>query len=783
MKRRPWFNALALFAGAALLAVLVLAHVRFHSARSRLPEAGSMRAQIPGLEAEVEVLLDSRGIPFVRAANEHDLWMTQGYLHARERFFQMDLARRVSSGRLAELLGEAALPLDRKARIWQLGATARRQAAMLDEGEREILEAYAAGVNAALTRYGRWIAPEEWLLLRDPDPWTVEDTLYVVTTLQFNLSWAMGEEIDHAVKLSRLGEERAVDLWGWTQEQRQRWIPPIEQSTEPIREEEAISPRYDGIGSNAWVLASDKTATGRPLLANDPHVAVIIPGFCYLIDLEAPGVRLAGASIAGTPMIQMGHNQHVAWGLTMVLMDDQDLFRLTLDPSGTQELIDGSWQPLRTVSERINVRFREEPVLQKVQISERGPIVRQSNRETLALSWTGYRGPSGVKSLLRVSRARSVTDLAAAWEGVAGPAMNMIAADVDGKILHQVTGLVPDRGNGTGYLPAPGDDSRWAWRGLLPYGSNPRTITDTGFLANANHDIFGEGEYPESQRFSGHFYPPWRVRRVRERLESRDDWDAAGCLELQADLFSTRARAALFMLREELQAHSGASAQALLEWDGQISPESLSPHIYARLILELSQQIAGDEAELNGLAESPFRQPQILRILGGGLDDSWWDDLQTNEIETRTDIIARALDRVDELNLQAPWGEVHRVKYQHPFAEVPVLGRLLDRAWSRGPFEVGGDAQTVASYYPSDLHPFAVTAMPAMRFVTDVGSWDNTLVLLPLGQSGRPWSAHYDDQIRAWARNQAHTMPFSRQAIERAARARLQLLPVKSHGE
>jgi penicillin amidase len=783
MKRRSWFNALALFAGVALIAVLVIGHIRFHSARSRLPETGNVRAQLPGLEAEVEVLLDSRGIPYVRAGNEHDLWVTQGYLHARERFFQMDLARRASSGRLAELLGEAVLPLDRKARTWQLGATARRQAAMLDDGEREILEAYTEGVNAALARYGRWIAPEEWLLRRDPDPWTVEDTLYVVTTLQFGLSWAMGEEIDHAVKLSRLGSDLAVDLWGWTPEQRQAWIPPIEQSTEPIREDEALSPRYDGIGSNAWVLAPDKTATGRPLLANDPHVAVIIPGFCYLIDLEAPGIRVAGASIAGTPMIQMGHNQHVAWGLTMVLLDDQDLFRLTLDPSGTQELIDGSWQPLRTVSERINVRFWEEPVLHKVQISERGPIVRQSNRETLALSWTGYRGPSGVRSLLRISRARSVSDLAAAWEGVAGPAMNMIAADVDGNILHQVTGLVPDRGRGAGYLPAPGDDSRWAWRGLRPYSSNPRTITNTGFLVNANHDIFSEGDYSESQRFSGHFYPPWRVRRARQLLEQRDDWDLASCLELQADLVSDRARAARFLLLEELQSHPGPSARALLEWDGEMRADSLAPHIYARLILALSKEIAGDEAELNGLSESPFRQPHILRILGSGLDDSWWDDLQTPEIETRREIIARALDRVDSLNLQAPWGEVHRVKYQHPFAEVPMLGRLLDRAWSRGPFAVGGDAQTVASYYPSDLHPFTVTAMPAMRFVTDVGSWDNTLVLLPLGQSGRPWSAHYDDQIRAWARNQAHTMRFSRQAIEQAARARLQLLPAEGDGE
>ncbi len=803
MKGNRWFNLLGLSVVAVLLAVLLLAHLRFYSSQSLLPLTGSSVERLAGLVDEVVVHLDGRGVPYVRATNQLDLWFTQGYLHARERFFDMEMARRISTGRLAELLGASAVALDRKCRICQVPAAAKRQAALLSGEELEVVEAYTAGINAALRQHGRWIAPELWLLAADPEPWTIEDSLAVGVFIQFNISWAMGDEIIRAVQLSRLGIDRATDLWAWTPEQRRDWIPPIGDSTAPLSHDDAITPRWDGIGSNAWVLAGSKTASGRPLLANDPHLGIPSPRVWYAIDLQCPGYHVSGVSVPGAPGVHIGHNERVAWGLTMLLLDDQDLFSVSLDETGTMELIDGSLQPLRTVKEEIAVRLRQEPVLLKVQLSKRGPIVRSSNQQTLALAWTGQQGPSQLGAFLRMGRARSVHELAGAWHGVPGPAMNLLAADVDGHIMHQVIGMVPERGKGAGRLPAPGHDSQWSWQGLRPLAANPKSIDpDQGFLANANHDLFAEGDYPMSSWFATDSYAPWRVRRIKGALARRDDWDITGSLELQGDVLALRAHAVLRIIRQELEEHGGPTAQALLAWDGRMVADQLAPHLYSALMRELAEQIAGDEARQAGLMPpylrpelavflgastdengrafepvSPFRESHVLRLLGGGMDDAWWDDLRTNEVEDRQKIVSRTLDRLDRHSSYARWGAAHPVRIMHPFRSFPLLGVFLDRAWSRGPYPAPGESQTINAFYSSVSTPYVVSAIPSMRFIADVGDWDQTVLALAVGQSGRPWSAHYDDQIDAWLKVRPVVMPFSRAAIERAAQASLRLRP------
>jgi len=780
MRRGVLYRVLWVTTVAALVMSLALGHIRFQAAHSLLPASGSVKEVLPGLQGTVEIALDERGIPHITATSEHDLYFAQGYVHARDRFFQMDLVRRQATGRLSELFGESTLPADRKARVWRLGATAQRHWAILSDHERGVIEAYSDGVNAALVQFDRWIAPEQWLLFRNPNVWTPLDTLAIGVLFQLDLTGAMNAELSRANIFARLGKARAVDLWGWTPGQAATWIPPGEPANLAYQSANPSGGPGSGIGSNNWALAGTRSSTGRPLLANDSHLPVRMPGSWYAIHLRCPQVNVAGVGIAGTPGVAIGHNESVAWGFTMAALDDQDLYRTVLDPSETEELINGVWQRVRTISERIDVRLRDEPELLKVQVCERGPVVQKGGRETLSLSWTGNFGPSPLRALLRMANASSAVEAAAAWEGVTSPAMNLVAADVGGHLLHHVVGQQPRRGAGAGRLPAPAQDPAWAWQGFFPLEHNPHTLDPAnGMVSTANHDLFAEGDYPERQRFPGEFAPGWRVRRIRQLLNSRSRWDVESLHRLQNDVVSPQAQLLLQMevLRPDLTRHGGRTARQLLAWDGEMRADAAAPLLLRVLLEQLAESIGGDEARQAGLEHSPLSSLQVIRLLQGGIDEGWWDNVETSQIEDRASIVASTLDRVDALNLQHSWGEAHQVRFPHPLARLPLLGRLLGSTFSRGPFPVAGDGTTIAATHSSHRRPYQVVALPALRFVTEVGAWDNTVLVLPVGESGRPFSNHYDDQLAAWLHGRPLQLPFSPDAVARAARAHLTLAP------
>jgi len=783
MIRRPWFVMLSCAVLLVVICAVCLAVLRMRASVSRVPERGRVVERVASCPAGVEILFDDRGIPHVTSANEPAVWFSQGYLHARERFFQMELARRQAEGRMAELFGESALDDDRSIRVLRLAASAGRQVAMMSGDERAVLKAYTDGVNAALNRYGRWIAPEMWLLGVDPEPWKAEDSLAIGLLLQLDLSRAMGRELQRAEELSRLGRERAVDLWGWTPAEARAWIPPGDGLAGPLRESTSIVPQVDGLGSNAWAIAPARSATGNALLAADPHFRIGVPGAMYAIHLRGPGLHVAGASIPGMPGILIGHTEHVAWGLTPSLLDDQDLFLLTLDDSGTRELVDGRWKPLRTVTEQISVRWDKTPVLLKIRVSEHGPVVRELQGQALALAWSGLHGPSPLRGILGMDRAATATDAARAWQDVVGPAMNLIAADTEGHILEQVTGRAPLRGEGAGKLPAPGADSRWAWKGFRRSSANPsRVDPGDGLLAASAHDLFTEGDFPPAQRFSGEFASPWSVRRIRTVLGARSDWTVEDMAELQGDVLSGRAVAMLKLLWKDLEAHGGPTASTLMSWDGRMEASSVAAHLFSALVLELDDAVGGDEGELYGLRGSPIGPEEVLRLLAGGLDESWWNDVRENRQRTRSEVVAETLDRLDAAAADQPWGTVHDALFVHPLAATPGVGRLFSVAWNRGSFPVGGDNVTVNAEYWCGRDPFAVQGIPVARFVADVGNWDDTVLVLPMGASGRPWSPHYADQLEAWLAVEPVRFPFSREAVEAAATARLELLPGDAGG-
>lgn len=760
-RKRRWMVLLGVLAGLALPFCLIALYLLRASLFVPPPEAH----RLPGLQRPCQVAFDRFGVPHVQAQSLRDAFFVQGFLHARERFFQMELARRAAAGRLAELLGPKAVPLDVRFRRWGLWEAARRQRQQL-EGEAEaVLAAYAAGVNAAFATLPPWrLAPECLFLGCQVEPWVPEDTLAVGLLLQSDLTWAAGEELRRARELAALGGARVAALWGWTEEQVEAWVPapsaPRPDGALPVL------PTFSGVGSNNWAVMGSRSASGWPLLANDPHVGVANPATWYEIHLQAPGLAVAGASVPGTPGVLVGHNQQVAWGLTMVMLDDQDLFRLTLDREGKRERFGDSWLPLQVQEQKVRVRGEKAPRSLTVKRSLHGPIIREEEGEVLALAWSALQARSPVGCFLRLAQAQSAEEAMASFSSCESPALNLVVADRQGHVGWQVTGRVPRRGRGAGRLPAPGDDPAWAWQGFEPFHTNPRLFDPpAGLLATANHDPFAEGDFPPPA-FPGEFAGPERVRTIRRTLASRQDWDVAGFLSLQLDVHNPQAEALLAALRPMLQQLAHPAAKQLLAWDGRMSADSKEALLWAEFLRALIRRVGGDEAKATGLDRSPLSAAAILRLVLGQLDAAWWDDVTTPQREEAQEMVARALAEAVERAAGKRWGEAHQVLFAHPLGSVPLLGWLFNA----GPFPVGGAGPCLnATAYRALGDDFTVVALPSLRFVADLSNWDNSRMVLPLGQSGHPLSRHARDQLPLWLSGQAHTMPFSAQAVAEAA--------------
>ncbi len=757
-----------------VVAVVVAAVGAVVTIRRSLWPPRSGEVTVPGLSAPVEIAFDRLAVPHVRAASVADALAAQGLVHARSRFFQMELGRRAAAGRLAELLGAAAVPVDIRMRRWGLHRAAARQLDGLDAGSRAMLEAYACGVNAALSARGAaGLAPEFLARRTEVEPWQPLDSVAMMLLLQMDLTDAASSELGRARELRALGLARTADLWGWTEAQAREWIPPDLAVARGIRVLGGEEPGRGGGASNNWAIAPTRTRTGAPLLANDPHVGVANPSTWYEVHLSAPGFEVAGASFAGVPGILIGHNADVAWGLTMSMLDDQDTFRLRLDAGGQREEIGGEWYELAVRTETIRVRGAAPREL-VMRSSRHGPVIREDGGETIAVAWTALRGRSVFQAFAGLNRARSAEEAAQAFADAESPGLNLVCADRQGHIRWQVVGVPPERGAGAGRLPSPGWDERWEWRGFAPFAANPATQDPAaGFVATANHDPFAEGDAP-GPGFAGEFAGPWRVRTIRRALAARSDWDVEACVRLQLDEGNGQAVAMLELLRPMLAALGTEPARRLLGWDGAMSAGSREALLWAEFLRELGKRVGGDEAERSGLARTPIGGAELLRLLAGGLDPCWWDDAATEAVESAREIVAASLATAAARAGDATWGERHQVTFRHALGRVPVLGGVFNR----GPRGVGGASQTVsATWHPAQGEGFPVTGLPSLRFVADLDDWDRSVFTLPLGQSGHVFSPHADDQTRDWLAGRMHAMPWSPAAVEAATVARVRLVP------
>jgi penicillin amidase len=755
-------------------------------ARPSLPNYSGTLA-VPGLERDVEVRWDYYGIPHVSAATEHDLFLAQGYLHAQERLWQMELSRRFLSGRMAEVFGRFAVPwrevsshfkdrdsadVDFFMRLIGIRHSAVRSVAMLSEEELGRLNAYSDGINRYIEKCAGRL-PWEFRLLRcEPEPWRPEDSLAVGKGFALLLSPALFTRLNMIALTAKLGDRqdklRAL-LPAYPGDEltvtRATW-----DSTQTLWRFmsgtfAAIDWSPAGHGSNSWVISGKRSASGKPILCNDPHLRLTLPSVWYLMCLKAEpsaiqpdGYEVCGASIPGTPCIHIGHNRSIAWGITAALCDDVELYREKIDPHEPNCYLAGDeWLPMETRLESIRIRGKE-AIEKRVRLTRHGPVVsdfdgRHASSEVLALRWTAHEASREFRCLCAINSARNWDEFVAGLAHQTAPNLNYVYADRQGNIGYSLAGKIPIRPKVPTLLPVEGWRRENDWQGYVPLSELPRLYNPPeGLVATANQRIT-DAAYPYLSHF---FEPPYRIRRIKERLSAARPFSTADMGEVQGDLVSLHAKELIEFLKADLEQASASAelrtgAELLLAWDGHCGADSVAAAIFHifhhRLMANLLVPVLGEEAFLSYVEIFNQCIVPIDQILKDPRSD-WFLE------SPRPALVAQSLrEACKELSSSLgpdltkwQWGRLHTLDLDHNLSRIKVLKSIL----SLGPFASPGDNLSVNVGFYRHSSPYRHSVGASTRLIIELGDPPRLKAALLPGQSGHPFSPHYADQVALW---------------------------------
>ena len=770
---------------------------------------GTLR--LPGLHEQVEVFRDPYGVPHIYATNAHDLFMAQGFVHAQDRFWQMEFWRRSGSGTLSEILGPSALDRDRFIRTVGWHRTAAQELELYNEMELGVLDAYAEGVNAYIEQNSGRLGLEFTVLgltgVRfDPEPWTPLNTLTYAKLLAWNLGGKRSAELTRALIATRVGTKALDEL-----------MPPYQDGyptivTNAIHEaslaaipEEAFDIQSlnfgEGIGSNNWVISGKLTESGKPILANDTHLPIQIPSIWYEIGLHCDPIgpecpfNVVGFSFASIPGVVIGHNDHIAWGQTNLRPDVQDMFIEKINPEDPNQYeFKGRWEDMEIIREEITVAGQDDPEVVNVRITRHGPIINDViggveeewsyGWQPLAFSWTALQPGTVFRSLLMLNTASNWDEFRAALSYWDVPSQNFVYADVEGNIGYQAPGRIPIRAAGDGTMPVPGWTGAYDWVGYIPFDSLPRAFNPAeGYIATANNAVVG-ADYPYF--ISADWDPGYRARRIVEMIEADESITVQDIMAMQGDNVLVYAQDILpFLL--QLPTTDPKQAQALdylRDWNFNAERESVPAAIFESLCIHLIDLVFGDELGEQLLRRSRRDLAVALSLMLPEAETHWFDDVTTPEVENRDEILLSALeDTIDELSetlgedmSEWRWGDLHTATFRNQSLGSSGVG-IIEAIFNRGPVAVDGTGGAVnaTSYSMSD--PYAVHAVPSQRQIVDLEYFERSLTMHTTGQSGHPFHRHYDDMIDPWRNIQYHPMLWTRGQVEAAAEAQLTLTP------
>ena len=734
---------------------------------------------VAGLEHPVLVARDVYGVPRIEASSEHDLMLSLGYVHAQDRLWQMDMVRRVGEGRLSELFGFETLPFDRMFRIVGIRSIAEQIEKSLTPGSRNRLLWYADGVNAFIASHkGKY--PIEFDMLRyDPEPWLPLHSIIVARLMAWELNLSWWTDLTYGAVAERVGLEKALDIF-----------PPFPQDVGPIVPTDAwkkyailtgeflktahmFSETWGtaGIigGSNAWAVSPSKSTSGKVILANDTHLQLQSPSKWYEVQLYAPGYDVCGMSIPGIPGIVAGRNQHIAWGLTNVMADDADFYIERIDTTAGQKYFyGGEWLPVVIREEEIRIKG-DTVVPVTIRLTHHGPIVtdihtmlkKATYPYVASMRWTGAEISDQVEAFNKIDRAANWEEFTRAVSEFSGPGQNFVYGDADGNIGYWCGVKLPIRGKQSALLPLPGWDPLAEWKGFVPFNELPHLFNPPeGYIATANNKIVDDS-YP--YHISDLWEPASRIVRLREVLGGQETFSVQDFERLQNDKFSHQAKRMMpYVLAACKDSTFGIPEEPtvmeyLRNWNFTFTKEDIATTIYQEFFVKLLKNIYEDE-----MGDSLFHDWVLLgnvpirvttKLVEGGTS-LWFDDIRTDSIETRDEIIRKSLREAiyalrDSISTQMKdwrWGDIHTVTLHHPFG----LVKPLDRLFNVGPFPYGGGATTLMSGEYSFNAPFRVTVGSSFRQIFDFAKPDEWRSVLPSGESGQVLHPHYDDQTQLW---------------------------------
>ena len=787
---------------AGLLVVAVVAAVGGYLwLRTSLPLHDG-RLTVAGADAPVEIVRDRWGVPHIYAQTLDDAVFGLGFAHAQDRLWQMEMNRRIASGRLAEVVGAPALPADRFLRTLGFMRHAEAGVAQMAPQWRGALQSYADGVNAYLATRTGALPPEFELLRHRPEPWQPVDSAAWIKVMALNLSMNWGQELERLRLTQRLTPQQLDELFppgdargpqGVERHAALRRALPAD-----LLERLAgldVPQATPGIGSNNWVVDGRRTATGKPLLANDPHLGLTVPSIWYFARLSWPGHDVVGATFPGFPAVIIGRNRSIAWGLTNTGSDVQDLVMERLVP-GTPESYQAPEGPQRfeTRTERIRVRGGDDIAL-TVRSTANGPVISDAATRVqeaaapghvLALRWTALAGDDRtVTAGFELMLAHDWPSFVAALNDFHAPQQSVVYADTSGDIGLFAPARVPRRRPGTandGFLPAPGWDAAYRWDGFIPYDELPKLHNPPGgIIATANHRIVGP-DYP--WLLTTDWQETYRIRRILDQLQERPSHSLESFKALQSDVTSLMAQEFLpYLLAAAPSGERAAAAQALLAgWDGAMAATRPEPLIFSAWYRELTRLVYADE--LGPLFEGAWSLRPYFRADALTGRNGWCDDVSTPARESCDGLVARALDLAldwiaarhgTDMNAWQ-WGDAHVVRAEHrPFSRLPLVGRLFEVVT---PMPGGAFVVNVGRYDVSDeAEPFRDVHGPSLRAIFDLDDPDRSLFVHSTGQSGNVLSPLYDNLAPLWAAGDYIPITTVRRDAEAGALGTLTLVP------
>ncbi len=777
--------------------------------RRRLPQ-DSGRTYVEGLDDVVKVDRDKWGIPHIFARNRRDLFFAQGFVHAQDRLWQLEINRRAAKGELAALLGPLALETDRLTRTLGFAQLAAQAWEYASDTTRADIEAYTGGVNAFLL--DNHPLPVEFTLLKHrPDVWEPIDTVSFARLMVWTLSHGWAGELTRARIIERAGPEVASALEPAYPQDNPITLPHgiefnrlvidgmLQAASGPFL---SRAPEGNGRGSNGWVVSQKRSATGHALLCNDMHLPMTAPSLWYFNHLQSeigdrdlPGIHVSGVSLPGVPYVLVGHNRHIAWGATLSFADCEDLFIEQLNPENKDlYLYKENWIEADIREERIEVKGTTDHI-ERVITTRHGPIISpviRDSQHVLALQSTALLPNQGFDGFAQINEARGWNDFIEAVRNIESPSLNLLYADRKDNIGYFLSGRVPIRAKGQGLIPSPGWTGEYDWIGEVPFEEMPHALNPKeGLIVTANNRIVDD-DFPH---FLGSVWVNgYRARRITELLRQNAKVSLDDCGRIQMDLQSIPGAELVDRLAgfESSDSDASLAMHLLRQWDGWLGPDSVGGAVYQVFLSYLSRDILepilGMELadEYLGTGPNPVLMPitefhgQWIPTLVGLLENPS-SPLWAGEKEYMA-IVERCLGRtVKELRndlgddpAEWRWGRLHFLTFDHVMAQRPPLGDVF----SPGPFSVGGDTNTVLQTAVAPNGPLSTCALaPSYRQIVDMGDLDSSRAMYGPGQSGWLGSHHYKDLVDLWLKGESFPMTPKKDAGDDSMEQNLFLIP------